>query len=250
MPIIIKTPAQIEGIRKSCQLAARALDFVQPYVVPGVTTEYLDSLIANFTAENGALSAPLHYKGYPKSCCISLNEVICHGIPGPRILKEGDIVNIDVTTILNGFFGDTSRMFAVGEISKDAEKLLSVARSCLDIGIAQVHPGSHLSNIGYAITEYATEHGCSVVFEFCAHGTGLAFHEPPTICHREFKRGRGPQLKPGMIFTVEPMINLGAADAIVDTSDGWTALTKDGSLSAQYEHTVLVATNGVEILTQ
>jgi methionyl aminopeptidase len=246
--IIIKTPEQIEGIRQSCKLAAQTLKFIEEYVKGGVKTSHLDNLIETFIRDHKASPAPLNYCGYPKSCCISVNEVICHGVPNDYILKEGDILNIDVTTILEGFYGDTATMFSIGEISEDSEQIMKVAKKCLDIGIRQVWPKNYFGNIGYEISKYAFLQCCSIVESFCGHGVGIFFHEPPQIVHIAEKYS-GEIMLPGMVFTVEPMVNIGGPDAIIDESDGWTARTKDGSLSAQYEHTILVNSNGHEILT-
>lgn len=247
--IYLKNYKQVEGIRKSSMLAAQTLKHIATFVKAGVTTGFLNDEAERFIRENGAIPAPLGYRGYPKATCVSVNEVICHGIPSDRVLKDGDILNVDVTTILDGYYGDTSTMFAVGEISSDAKKLLEVAKQCLHIGVQQVKPGNYLGNIGYEINRYAVKNGCSVVYQFCGHGTGLEFHEDPQICHVA-DRNTGMKLRKGMIFTIEPMINLGHPDAIINEADGWTASTIDGSLSAQYEHTVLVTPKGVEILTR
>ncbi|MBN1821731.1 MAG: type I methionyl aminopeptidase [Prolixibacteraceae bacterium] len=248
--ILIKTPEQIEGIRRSGQLAAKTLDFVGSFVKPGVTTGFLDDKIEEFIVKNGAVPATKGYNGFPKSSCISPNEVICHGIPSNEIvLKEGDIVNIDITTILNGYYGDTSRMFAVGEISPDAKDLIDVTKHCLDLGIEQVWPGNYFGNIGFVISRYARVKGYSVVYEFCGHGVGLHFHEAPQVDHTA-RRNSGEIMKPGMIFTIEPMINQGRSSAVVDKNDGWTARTIDKKLSAQFEHTILVTPEGYEILTE
>ncbi|HAM98332.1 MAG TPA: type I methionyl aminopeptidase [Marinilabiliales bacterium] len=249
MAIIIKNQEQIEGIRKSSQLAGHTLNFIAPYVKPGVNTEYLDNLIEQFMRDHGAIPATLNYNGYPKSSCISPNNVICHGIPSKEmVLKEGDIVNIDVTTILNGYYGDTSRMFQIGEISKEANDLLEATKHCLNLGIQQVRPGNYFGNIGYVISRYAQAKGYSVVYEFCGHGVGIQFHEDPQVDHIA-RKNTGAIMKPGMIFTIEPMINMGKARVSVDKHDGWTARTVDNKLSAQYEHTVLVTAEGVEVLT-
>ena len=253
-PIIIKTPEQIEGIRKACRLAAHTLDFIAPYIKPGVTTEHLDTLIEDFTRQHNAIPAPLNYKGphdsppYPKSTCISLNEIICHGIPNERVLQEGDILNIDVTPILDGYYGDTSRMFAVGTVSKEAQYLLDASKECMNIGIRQIKPGVRFGNIGWHIWCFAALKGCSVVYQFCGHGLGIAFHEPPQVNHMA-QANTGPLMQPGMIFTVEPMINLGKPEAVIDEHDKWTARTIDGKLSAQWEHSILVTPEGHEILT-
>jgi methionyl aminopeptidase len=248
MAILIKNQRQIEGIRKSCRLAAATLRYISQFVVAGVTTGELNDLCEKYIVDNNAIPAPLGYMGYPKATCISLNEVICHGIPGQEKLKDGDIVNIDVTTILDGYYGDTSTMFTVGAISEDAQHLLDVAKRCLDIGIKQVRPGNRFGNIGYEIHKYAMLQGCTVVYQFCGHGVGIRFHEEPQVSHIADKDS-GPKMRPGMIFTIEPMINLGSPEAIIDEEDKWTARTVDGKLSAQYEHTVLVTSTGAEILT-
>lgn len=247
--IIIKTPEQIEGIRKSCHLAARILDTIEPHVTAGVTTEYLNGLIHKLMEESNAKPATLNYKGYPKASCISLNEVVCHGIPSvDTVLKEGDILNIDITTILNGYYGDTSRMFVIGKPDEEAERLIKITKECLDIGINQARAGNRLGNIGYEINKYATSHGFKVVYEFCGHGVGLKFHEEPEVTHVD-KKDTGPVLEPGMIFTIEPMINQGKARVKIDKKDGWTARTIDGKLSAQFEHTILITSNGPDVLT-
>ena len=249
MSIIIKTPEQIDGIRRSSKLAGQSLIYIEPFVKAGVSTEYLDQLIHQFVIEHGAVPATLNYEGYPKSCCISVNEVVCHGIPSAStILKDGDILNIDVTTILDGYFGDTSRMYAVGEISPVAQKLIQVTKHCLDLGIKEVRPDNHFGNIGYVISKYAESQGFSVVFEFCGHGVGVRFHEGPDIDHTS-RKNSGPKMRPGMIFTIEPMINEGKARVKVDSKDGWTARTIDLKLSAQFEHTILVTETGCEVLT-
>lgn len=247
--IIIKTPEQIEGIRVSSKLAAQALDYAEQFVKEGMDTGTIDAKIEEFIRDHGAIPATKGYHGYPASCCISLNEVICHGIPSKQtVLKPGDILNIDVTTILNGYYGDTSRMFTVGEISPEAEDLLDVTYHCLSLGIEQVRPGNRFGNIGFVIQRYAKAHGYSVVYEFCGHGVGLDFHEEPQVDHAA-RRNTGPEMRPGMTFTIEPMINQGKPKAVVDKEDGWTARTVDHKLSAQYEHTILVTETGYEVLT-
>lgn len=246
--IIIKTPEQIEGIRRSCQLAGQTLREVAPYVKAGVTTEFLNKICADFMRDHHAIPATLNYNGYPKESCISVNDVICHGIPGKYELREGDILNIDVSTILDGYFGDTSRMYTVGEVTEHARKLIEVTKECINIGIRQCYPGNRVGNIGYEINKHATALGYSVVYEFCGHGVGLRFHEEPEICHID-EKNNGPQLAPGMTFTIEPMINAGKARCKIDKKDGWTARTIDGKLSAQFEHTILVTPTIPEILT-
>lgn len=250
--IIIKTPEQINKIKKSCKLASKCLDFIEPYIEPGITTEKLDSILEYFIRDHGAVPAPQGYcvneKKYPKATCISLNEVVCHGIPNETILKEGDILNIDVTTILNGYYGDTSRMYCVGEVSDNAKKLIKVTKECLELGISCIKPGSQFGNIGHAISHHAHNFGYSVVTDFCGHGTGVEFHEQPNIPHIANK-GTGPTIQRNMIFTIEPMINEGSKDVVISENDGWTATTADNSLSAQWEHTILVTDFGYEILT-
>lgn len=247
--IIIKTPEQIEGIRQSSHLAAKTLDFAEQFVKEGMNTEFIDDKIEEFIRAHGAIPATLGYNGYPKSSCISPNNIICHGIPSKEtILKNGDILNIDITTILKGYFGDTSRMFTVGDITPVADKLIDTTLHCLDLGIEQVMPGNRFGNIGFVINRYAKAQGYSVVYEFCGHGVGVEFHEEPQVDHAS-RRNTGPEMKPGMIFTIEPMINQGKARASIDKNDGWTARTIDNKLSAQFEHTILVTQTGCEVLT-
>ena len=247
MNVAIKTPAQIEGIRRSCRLAAQALKFIEPHVVAGAVTAELDKLLEHFIFSHGAVPATLGYRGFPKASCISVNDVICHGIPGDLVLKDGDILNIDVTTILDGYYGDTSTMFAVGEVSETAKKLMRVTKECLDIGVRNVKPGGYVGTIGYWISQHAKNNGFTVVEEFSGHGVGLQFHEGLLIPHFG-KRYTGEQLRPGMVFTIEPMINAGARNIVI-AEDNWTVRTVDGGLSAQYEYTVLCTEDGVEVLT-
>jgi methionyl aminopeptidase len=250
MTIAIKTEQQVEAIRKSCQLAVDALDHAEQFIQPGISTEEIDREIETYIRKFGGIPAPLGYHGYPKSSCTSINEVICHGIPKKDdILKEGDIIKVDVSTIVNGYFGDTCRTFPVGKISDQAQMLLSATRDCLDIGISQVRPNNEFGMIGRAISAYARLRGYGVVYEFTGHGTGLKFHEEPVIAHDDSKYDYR-KMEAGMIFTIEPMINLGIAKAIIDESDRWTARTADGSLSAQFEHTILVTESGSEVLTK
>ncbi|MFM6984292.1 MAG: type I methionyl aminopeptidase [Chitinophagaceae bacterium] len=248
MAIIIKTPEQIEGIRKSSQLAAKTLKHLEQFVKPGITTLELDAIADQFIAEHGAKAATKGYKGYKHATCISPNDVVCHGVPNDYVVKDGDIINIDVTCILDGYYGDTCRMYEVGNVSDYAKKLVQVTKECLRLGINECKPGNHLGNIGYVINEHAVKHGYSVVFEFCGHGVGIRFHEDPQVDHVA-KKNTGPVLRPGMTFTIEPMINAGKARCKVDRKDGWTARTIDGKLSAQFEHTLLITENGVEALT-
>lgn len=246
--IIIKTPEQVAGIRKACALTRRILDSLEGRIVPGITTEEINTWVHEMTTAAGAIPAPLNYRGYPKSVCTSINEVICHGIPTPdRVLKEGDIVNIDVTSILDGYYGDSSRMYLVGEVSDSARKLVEATRRAMYLGIEQVKPGNTIGDIGHAIQQYAEGLGYSVVRAFVGHGTGVQFHEAPDMPHYG-EPGAGALLVPNMIFTIEPMINVGGFQATV-LEDGWTAVTSDGSLSAQWEHTVRVTEEGVEMMT-
>ncbi len=247
--IIIKTDEQIEGIRQSSKLAGSALIMIEEYVKEGVNTEYLDRIINEYILDHGAVSATLGYNGYPKTSCISLNEVVCHGIPSPDVvLKEGDILNIDITTILNGYYGDTSKMFRVGQISLAAERLIKVTKHCLNLGIQQVRPGNYFGNIGFVIGRYAKAQQFSVVYEYCGHGVGINFHEEPQVDHIA-RRNSGAIMQPGMTFTIEPMINEGKPTTRIDRFDGWTSRTSDGRLSAQFEHTILVTEEGYEVLS-
>jgi len=249
MSIIIKNKEQIQGIRKSSKLAGEVLLYIADFVKEGVSTYYLDQLIHKYIVERGGIPATMNYNGFPKSCCTSLNDVICHGIPAEDVvLKHGDILNIDITTILNGFFGDTSKMFIVGQTSETAVKLVNATKHCLDLGIQQVRPGNYFGNIGYAISRYAIAQGFTVVYEYCGHGVGIEFHEEPQVDHAA-RKNSGPKMKPGMTFTIEPMINEGKPRVRVDESDGWTARTVDNKLSAQFEHTILVTETGYEVLT-
>jgi methionyl aminopeptidase len=253
MSIQIKTSEEIEKMRVAGRLAAEVLDFIAPYVKSGVTTGEIDSLCHDYMVKvQKAVPAPLHYappgyQPYPKSICTSINHQVCHGIPGDRQLKHGDIVNIDITVIKDGYHGDTSRMFCVGEPAIQARRLCEITYECMWLGILAVRPGAQLGDIGAAIQRHAEEHGYSVVREFCGHGIGRNFHEDPQVLHYG-RAGTGVPLQPGMIFTIEPMINAGKA-AIRELSDGWTIVTKDHSLSAQWEHTVLVTQTGHEVLT-
>lgn len=246
--VIIKTSEQIEGIRKSCQLTKHILDSITERIEPGITTQDIDDWVHEMTLQHGATPAPLNYRGYPKSVCTSINEVICHGIPSKdRILQSGDILNVDVTSILDGYYGDSSRMFLIGDVTEQARSLVKVTYECMMLGIEQVKPGNTIGDIGYAIQQHAEAHGYSVVRAFVGHGTGVNFHEPPDIPHYG-SAGQGTTLTENMIFTIEPMINIGTFHAHI-LEDGWTAITQDYSLSAQWEHTVRVTASGVEILT-
>lgn len=246
--IKIKNQEQLEGIRKAGQIAADCLEYLNSFIAPGITTDYLNNKAADFIYSRGGVCAPLNYKGYPKETCISLNETICHGIPDDTKLKNGDILNVDVTVIKDGYYGDTSKMYTVGKISKEAENLIETAKKCLDIGIDQVRPNNYFGNIGFMIASHALNTGYSVVYQFCGHGTGLEFHEEPNVSHIA-KKDSGPLMKPGMVFTIEPMINIGVPEGIINENDGWTVATLDKKLSAQFEHTVAVTETGCEILT-
>lgn len=245
--IHLKQPADIEGIKRAGRLAIETLDLVESKIAPGMTTDDINTLVHEFTVKNNAVPAPLNYKGFPKSVCVSINEVICHGIPGDRILKDGDIVNVDVTPILDGYYADANKTFFVGTPGPDAKKIVRVARKSLKSGLAMVRHGNTVGDIGWAIQNYTEGQGCSVVRQFVGHGIGLDFHEPPQIPHFG-RKGEGIVLVSGMVFTVEPMINLGEKDLVI-LKDNWTAVTKDRSLSAQFEQTVLVTENGYESLT-
>ncbi len=245
--IHLKQGADVEGIRRAGCLVIDTLDMVEERIQPGMTTNDINTLVHDFTIKHNAVPAPLNYKGYPKSVCTSVNEVICHGIPGERVLLDGDIVNVDVTSILNDFYADANKSFFVGTPGKDAEKIVNVARESLKAALLTVKPGSRLGDIGFAIQQYAEDMGCSVVREFVGHGIGREFHEPPQVPHFG-QKGEGIELVPGMVFTIEPMINLGRYQLKI-LDDKWTAVTADGSLSAQFEQTILVTKNGYESLT-
>ena len=245
--IRLKEKAHVKGIKRAGRLVLKTLSLVEAEIRPGITTDSINSFVHEFTIKNGAIPAPLNYRGFPKSACVSVNEVICHGIPGERVLRDGDIVNVDVTSILNGYYADANKTFFVGTPGPDATKIVAVARESLKVGLAMVRPGNTIGDIGWAIQRYAEGEGCSVVEEFTGHGVGLDFHEPPQVPHFG-KRGEGIPLVAGMVFTVEPMVNLGKKHLRI-LEDNWTAVTLDGSLSAQFEQTVLVTNNGVESLT-
>jgi methionyl aminopeptidase len=253
MSVILKTPEDIEKMRVAGRLAAEVLDYIAPLIKPGMATEEVDRLCHEYMVEHqGATPAPLNYappgyQPFPKSVCTSVNHVVCHGIPGEKKLKSGDIVNVDVTVIKDGYHGDTSRMFYVGQPSIQAKRLCEVTYECMWRGIDAVRAGATLGDVGHAVQTHAVQHGFSVVREFCGHGIGRKFHEEPQVLHYG-RPGTGLKLEAGMIFTVEPMINAGKAD-IRQLADGWTVVTKDHSLSAQWEHTVLVTETGHEILT-
>ncbi|MEO8723856.1 MAG: type I methionyl aminopeptidase [Sphingobium sp.] len=240
--------AGFAGMGKAGLLAAEILDALPQFVVPGVTTGALDDIVRRMTVEAGAACATMGYRGYTHSCCISVNNVICHGIPGERELKEGDIVNIDVTPAVDGWHGDSSRMYLVGDVAIKARRLVEVTYECLMLGIEQAKPGNHLGDIGHAIQKHAERHRYGVVRDFCGHGTGRVFHDSPEVVHVG-RLGTGPELRPGMVFTIEPMINIGKPDVKM-MEDGWTAVTRDRSLSAQFEHSIGITETGCEIFTK
>jgi methionyl aminopeptidase len=246
--IKIHGPDDFEGMRRAGHLASQVLDFITPYAKPGVTTGELDRLCHDFILENGAVPAPLNYRGFPKSICTSVNHVVCHGIPADKRLRKGDIMNIDVTVILDGWHGDTSRMFYIGPVGVKSRRLVEVTFEAMKRGIAAVRPGATTGDIGHAIQSFVEARRFSVVRDFCGHGIGRAFHEPPSVLHYG-EPGQGVVLEPGMFFTVEPMINAGRYQVKI-LADGWTAVTKDRSLSAQFEHTVGVTDQGHEIFTE
>lgn len=248
MSVSIKTPADIEKMRIAGRLAAEVLEMIEPHVQAGVTTDELNTLCHNYIVDvQKAIPAPLNYNGFPKSICTSINHVVCHGIPNDKPLKNGDIINIDITVIKDGYYGDTSKMFHVGETPEWAQRLCKITQECLYKGIEIVRPGTRLGDIGAIIQQHAESNGYSVVREFCGHGIGTVFHEEPQVLHYG-KAGTGLELKEGMTFTIEPMINLGRKETRV-LGDGWTAITKDRKLSAQWEHTLVVTADGYEIFT-
>ena len=241
-------PDGFEGMRKAGRLAADILDALVPHVVPGVTTGELDDIVYRMAIDAGGVPATLGYRGYTKSCCTSINHVVCHGIPGDKALKDGDIVNIDVTPVLDGWHGDTSRMYYAGDVPLKARKLVDVTYECLMLGLDQARPGNRLGDIAHAIQSHAEKHRYGVVRDFCGHGVGRLFHDAPDVVHAG-RPGTGPELRPGMFFTVEPMINIGRADCKL-LEDGWTAVTRDRSLSAQFEHSIGITETGHEIFTK
>lgn len=248
MSVSIKTPQDIEKMRIAGRLAAEVLEMIEPHVQVGVTTDELNTLCHNYIVDvQKAIPAPLNYNGFPKSICTSINHVVCHGIPNDKPLKDGDIINIDITVIKGGYFGDTSKMFMVGNVPEWAQRLCKITQECMYMGIELVKPGARLGDIGAVIQQHAEKNGYSVVREFCGHGIGTVFHEEPQVLHYG-KAGTGLILQEGMCFTIEPMINLGRKETRV-LGDGWTAITKDRKLSAQYEHTLVVTADGYEIFT-
>ena len=249
MAVDIKSPKEVEAMKVACQMAAETLLLVGEKLRAGMSTEEINTLVHEDTLKKGGRPAPLNYRGFPKSVCTSINEVVCHGIPGSQILKDGDIINVDITTIYGGYYGDTSATFYIGTPSADARKVVEIARKSLELGIAEVKDGARLGDIGAAIQEYVEAQGCSVVRDFVGHGIGRRFHEDPQVKHYG-RRGTGERIKTGMTFTIEPMVNLGRFEVVIDPGDKWTVTTVDGSLSAQFEHTVVVTKTGVEVLTK
>ena len=246
---LIKTPEQIEGIRRSGVINTAVLDLVASEIKAGMSTAEIDKMVYDFTVLQGAIPAPLNYEGFPKSVCTSINEVVCHGIPSEdEILEEGDIINVDVSTILDGYYSDASRMFIIGKTTPEKEKLVRVAKECLEIGMQAATPFGFVGDIGNAIEKHAKKNGFSVVRDLCGHGVGLEFHEEPDVEHFG-RKGTGMLLVPGMVFTIEPMINMGTYRVFVDEEDDWTVVTEDELPSAQWEHTFLMTENGLEILT-
>ena len=241
-------PEAFEGMRRAGRLAAETLDALVPHVVPGVSTEALDAIVRDINIAGGGTPATLGYRGYTHCCCISINHVVCHGIPSAKTLKDGDIANIDVTVIVDGWHGDSSRMFLVGDVGVKARRLVDVTYEAMMLGIEQARPGNHLGDIGHAIQSFAEKHRYGVVRDFCGHGLGRVFHDSPEVVHVG-RPGTGPELRPGMFFTIEPMINIGRPDVKV-LDDGWTAVTRDRSLSAQFEHSIGITEDGCEIFTK
>lgn len=246
---MIKTPEQIAGIREACKINTAVLDEVAKHIKAGMTTEEIDRIVYDFTVAHGAIPAPLGFCGFPKSVCTSINDQVCHGIPSDKdVLKSGDIVNVDVSTIYKGYYADASRMFMIGKVNKKASDLVAITKQCLLKAIEAAQPWAHLGDIGAVVSQLAHKHGYSVVTEFGGHGVGVEFHEEPFVCHVG-KRKTGMVIVPGMIFTIEPMINTGRRDVFVDAANDWTVYTRDGGLSAQWEHTILITEDGPEILT-
>ncbi len=245
---IIRSDEQIAGIRESAKINTALLDYISENICEGITTQDVDDMVYEFTTSHGAIPAPLHYEGFPKSCCVSRNEIVCHGIPSKKeFLRNGDIVNVDVSTIYNRYFSDASRMFMIGEVSEECKRLVKVTKECLEIGIATAQPWARMGDVGAAIQEHAEKNGYSVVRELCGHGCGVKFHEPPEVLHYG-KRGTEELIIPGMTFTIEPMINMGKKEIYIEEND-WTVVTKDLKPSAQWEHQILITETGNEILT-
>lgn len=246
---LIKTPEQIEGIRRSGKINTGVLDLIAQEIHAGMSTAEIDNMVYEYTVSHGAIPAPLGYEGFPNSVCTSINEVVCHGIPSDdEILEEGDIINIDVSTILDGYYSDASRMFVIGKTTQEKQRLVDIAKECLEVGAAAAKPWGYMGRIGKAIAAHAHKNGYSVVRDLCGHGVGLAFHEDPEVDHYDTRK-EGMLLVPGMVFTIEPMINMGTRHVFVDEADGWTVVTEDELPSAQWEHTFLVTEEGLEILT-
>lgn len=246
---LIRTPEEIEGIRRSGVINTAILDLVGEQIHAGMSTQEIDDIVYKYTIDHGAIPACLGYEGFPKSVCTSINEVVCHGIPSKdEILKEGDIINVDCTTILDGYYADASRMFIIGQTTPQKEKLVKVAKECLEIGMEAAKPWSFVGDIGNAIEKHAVKNGFSVVRDLCGHGVGIKFHDEPEVMHFG-KKGTGMLLVPGMVFTIEPMINVGTWKVFIDSADGWTVVTEDEKPSAQWEHTFLMTETGLEILT-
>ena len=246
---LIKTPEQIEGIKKSAAINIAVLDYVGEHIRAGITTEEIDKWVYDETVKRGGIPAPLNYEGFPKSVCTSLNDEVCHGIPSKDIvLKDGDIINVDCSTILDGYFSDSSRMYLIGDVSEEKKKLVQVAKECLDVGLKEVKPWGFLGDMGQAINDYAEEHGYTIAREIGGHGIGLEFHEEPWVSYVS-KRGTEMMMVPGLVFTIEPMVNMGKADIYEDDENGWTIYTEDGKPSAQWEIQVLVTEDGYEILS-
>lgn len=245
---LIKTPEQIEKIKESCKINVAVLDYVAEHIKAGVSTEEIDRWVHEETVRHGGIPAPLNYEGFPKSVCTSVNEVVCHGIPSEdEILKEGDIVNVDVSTIYNGYFSDSSRMFCIGNVSPEKEKLVRVTKECVEIGISQVKPWEPIGNMGHAVHMHALENGYTIVKEIGGHGVGLEFHEDPWVSYTS-EENSGVIMEPGMMFTIEPMVNMGSDEVYTDEEDDWTVRTEDGMPSAQWEVTVLVTEDGCEVI--
>lgn len=245
---LIKTPDQVEKIKESCKINIAVLDYVAAHIGPGISTEEIDRWVHEETVKHGGIPAPLGYNGFPKSVCTSVNEVVCHGIPSKeQVLKDGDIVNIDVSTIYQGYFSDSSRMFCIGEVSREKKRLVEVAKECMEKGIAMVKPWTPIGNMGHAVHQHALENGCTVVREIGGHGVGLEFHEDPWVSYTS-QENSGVLMVPGMMFTIEPMVNLGDSKIYTDEGDGWTVRTRDGLPSAQWEVTVLVTEDGCEVI--
>ena len=246
---VLRTPEQIAAIRESARINTALLDYITEHIREGISTEAIDKLVYDFTLSHGATPAPLNYNGYPKSVCVSINDVVCHGIPNKNdVLRNGDIVNVDVSTIYNGYFSDASRMFMIGEVSPEAKKLVEVTKECMEIGIAAAQPWTRLGDVGAAIQKHAESHGYGVVRDLCGHGVGVKFHEEPDVEHFG-KPGTGLMILPGMTFTIEPMINMGTHEVFVDEADDWTIYTEDSLPSAQWESMILITENGNEVLT-